>query len=81
MILEAPLSASRKIESLSLKILCSSMKESRGGLGDDRSGTASEKCRIKDFRFHDLRHCFGSWLAMNNVNNKAHMELMGHKDP
>jgi len=43
--------------------------------------TALKKAGIKDFRFHDLRHCFGSWLAMNNVPDKGRMELMGHKDP
>jgi integrase len=31
--------------------------------------------------WHDLRHCFGSWLAMNNVPDKSQMELMGHRDP
>ena len=36
---------------------------------------------IHDFRFHDLRHCFGSYLGMNNTNPKAMMELMGHRRP
>src|SRR5262249_24526986 len=40
---------------------------------------ACERAGIKDFRFHDLRHCFGSWLAMNGTAPKAMMELMGHK--
>jgi integrase len=44
-------------------------------------GNAVERAGLKDFRFHDLRHCFGSWLAMNGVNDKGRMELMGHKDP
>ena len=35
---------------------------------------------IRDFVFHDLRHCFGSYLGMNNTNPKAMMELMGHRD-
>lgn len=43
--------------------------------------TALKNAGIKNFRFHDLRHCFGSWLAMNNVNDKGRMELMGHRDP
>jgi site-specific recombinase XerD len=34
-----------------------------------------------DFTFHDLRHCFGSHLGMAGTNQKAMMELMGHKDP
>ena len=28
---------------------------------------ACEQANIKDFHFHDLRHCFGSWLAMNGT--------------
>ncbi len=43
--------------------------------------TALKNAGIKDFRWHDLRHCFGSWLALNNVTEKGRMELMGHKDP
>ena len=34
-----------------------------------------------DFTFHDLRHCFSSYQAMADVNEKARMELMGHKRP
>jgi integrase len=36
---------------------------------------------VKEFRFHDLRHCFGSWLAKNGTDIKARMELMRHKTP
>lgn len=43
--------------------------------------TALKNAGIKNFRFHDLRHSFGSWLAMNNVPDKGRMQLMGHKDP
>ena len=43
--------------------------------------TALKAAGIEDFRFHDLRHCFGSYLGMNNTNPKAMMELMGHKRP
>ena len=39
------------------------------------------RAKLSDFRFHGLRHCYGSWLAMNNVPDKGRMELMGHKDP
>ena len=31
------------------------------------------------FRFHDLRHTFGSRLGMNSVDLKSIMEIMGHK--
>jgi integrase len=40
---------------------------------------ACERAGLEDFRFHDLRHSFGSWLAMNGTAPKAMMELMGHK--
>src|SRR5678816_2281076 len=42
---------------------------------------AFTRAGIKDFTFHDLRHCFGSHLGMSNTNQKAMMELMGHRDP
>ena len=42
---------------------------------------AVERAGLKDFRFHDLRHCYGSWLAMAGVIDKGRMELMGHKAP
>jgi integrase len=42
---------------------------------------AVKNAGITDFRFHDLRHCFGSYLGMNNTNQKAMMRLMGHKRP
>lgn len=33
------------------------------------------------FRFHDLRHTFGSRLGMAAVDTKTIMEIMGHKTP
>jgi integrase len=41
--------------------------------------SALKHAGISNFRWHDLRHCFGSWLAMNGVPDKGRMELMGHK--
>jgi len=41
-----------------------------------------EACRragIKDFRFHDLRHTFASYLAMEGYNAFTIMRLTGHK--
>ncbi len=41
---------------------------------------AVEKAEIKNFKFHDLRHTFASYLAMSGCNLKTIQELMGHKD-
>jgi integrase len=34
---------------------------------------------IKDFRFHDLRHCTGSYLAMNGATLLEIAEVLGHR--
>jgi integrase len=41
---------------------------------------ALEKAKIENFRFHDLRHTFGSRLAQAGVDTFTIMKLMGHKD-
>ncbi len=41
---------------------------------------ALKKAGIKDFRFHDLRHCYGSWNAQNGVDLLPLSKLLGHKD-
>jgi len=41
--------------------------------------TACKQAGIKDFRFHDLRHTFGSYLGMKGCNAYTIMRLMGHK--
>lgn len=35
---------------------------------------------LKDFRFKDLRHTFGSWLAIEGVDIMQIRDLMGHTD-
>ncbi len=42
--------------------------------------TACKKAGIKDFRFHDLRHTFASWVAMNSRDIYAVQQLLHHKD-
>ena len=34
---------------------------------------------IKDFRFHDLRHCAGSALTRANVPEMKIQSILGHK--
>ena len=50
--------------------------------GDVKTGwwTVLRKARIENFRFHDLRHTFGSRLGMAGVDIRTIQELMGHKD-
>jgi len=39
---------------------------------------AVDRAKIKDFRFHDLRHTFCSWLAIGGVPLTAIQKLAGH---
>ena len=42
--------------------------------------TALRKAGIRDFHFHDTRHCFASLLIMNGVDLTTVSRLLGHKD-
>lgn len=50
--------------------------------GDIKKGfsAALNRAGIEDFRFHDLRHTFGSHLVMQGVDLKTVQQVMGHKD-
>lgn len=41
---------------------------------------ASRAAGLNGFRFHDLRHDFGSWLTMRGVPIRAVQTLLGHRD-
>lgn len=40
---------------------------------------AVKRAQIKDFRFHDLRHCCASYMAQNSVPLNVIAEVLGHR--
>jgi integrase len=38
-----------------------------------------DRANVKEFRWHDLRHCTGSYLAMNSASLSEIAEVLGHK--
>jgi len=47
-------------------------------MGDAFEG-AVKRADIPNFRFHDLRHTFASYLAMNGATLAEIAEVLGHK--
>jgi integrase len=41
---------------------------------------ALKRAGLTNFRFHDLRHCCGSFLAMSGATQRDIAEILGHRD-
>src|ERR1700687_758539 len=64
------------------RIDCDELFASRRGVGsfpDDAWHVALKRAEILEFRFHDLRHTFASYLAMSGATLAELAEALGHK--
>lgn len=54
----------------------------RGHLSDSKQpfGAAREKAGLSELRFHDLRHCAGTYMAMAGVPLATVQQILGHRD-
>lgn len=60
-------------------VFCNSDGKPYGDIKTGFSG-ALRRAGIKDFRFHDLRHTFGSHMVMQGVSLRTVQQVLGHKD-
>lgn len=68
-----------KVRQLKNDMVFPSVSQSRRLQINQAWGTALEKAKITDFRFHDLRHSAASYLAMNGATMAEIAEVLGHK--
>ena len=62
-----------------LTVLTNAFWNAVKGAGLTRIEARGDTCKEERFRFHDLRHTFGSRLGMAGTDLKTIMEIMGHK--
>ena len=51
----------------------------KAGLSVREESSGGKMKLVRRFRFHDLRHTFGSRLGMGGIETKTIMEIMGHR--
>ncbi len=69
-----------KIRRLDTSLLFPSLKNPDKPLQFESSWkTALKRANIEDFKWHDLRHCTASYLAMNGASLAEIAEVLGHK--